>query len=168
MKAEAPSFPQFHRGKDGFPQTFNRFHKSIPRRRRRWRSMMQECLVPGPEAVAILLNQRRRHRRIPESRMLLHTRRPSLGDIPSRSFESRVKALTARIAKLWRRRRRCINNHRLRMRASGQRYGQQQSSKCNPFLHIVPSLVDLRRPAKLSGRRFLIETPVRRKCCTDG
>jgi hypothetical protein len=123
--------------------------------------MMQEGLVPSPETVAILFNQRRWHWRIPEPRMLLDTRPPSLGDIPPRSFESRVKALPASIAKLWRRRRRCINNHRPRMRASGQRYGQQQSSKCNPFLHIVPSLVDLRRPAKLSGRRFLIETLVR-------
>ena len=82
--------------------------------------MMQECLVPCPEAVAILLDQRRWHGRIPEPRMLLHTRRPSLRDIPSRGFKSRVKALSAGIAKLWRRRRRCINNHRLWMRASGQ------------------------------------------------
>jgi hypothetical protein len=77
--------------------------------------MMEECLVPSPEAVAILLDQRRWHRRIPEPRMLFHAWRPSLGDIPPRSFESSVKALPTGIAKLRRWRRRCINNHRLRM-----------------------------------------------------
>lgn len=103
--------------------------------------MMQERFVTSPEAVAIFLNQRRWHRRIPEPRMLLHTRRLTLRDIASCSFESSVETLPARVAKFRRRRWRRINNHRLRMRAPSQRDGQQQSSKCKPFLHIVPRLL---------------------------
>lgn len=118
-------------------RAFNRFPESISRRR----PMVQEGLVPGSESVTILLNQRRRHRRIPEPRMLFHARWSSLRDISPCSFESSVETLPAGVAKFRRRWWRSVNNYRLRMRAPSQRDGQQQSGKCNPFLHIVPRLL---------------------------
>jgi len=125
--------------------------------------MMQERIVPSPESMPIFLNQRRRHRRIPEPRMLFQARRFSLGYIAPGSFESSAISLSRRIVKC--RRGRSVN-HGLRMRASSQCHGQQQSSKCDQLLHFISSRLKI--PAthhrSMTGASSWL-TPVRRNCC---
>jgi len=139
--------------------------QSIPRRRP---TAMQKRLIPRPEPMPILLNQRRRHRRIPEPRMLFHTRRFPLGNIAPSRFESSVIPLPCRVVELRRRGRRRVNNHRPRMGTSRQCHGQQQSSQCNPLLHFISSrtripatkgfMVDARFLEPLSARSVVMRS----------
>jgi hypothetical protein len=78
------------------------------------RSTTDDLIVSGYEAVAIILNQRWRQRRIPEARVFVRIWSSSLCNIALRCFNSCVIALPIGISERCRGRRRGIDNDRPR------------------------------------------------------
>ncbi len=101
----------------------------------RGRRVVEESLIALAEAVPVFLNSRPRHGRIAKLRVPLHAWGQVAGHVASCGFVADVEALTGKPVELRRRRRR-IKSHRLRVRAPGQRKGQQQGPKGEPLLHV--------------------------------
>jgi|HubBroStandDraft_4_1064222.scaffolds.fasta_scaffold40600_2 hypothetical protein len=87
---------------------------------------MKHRLIPLAKAVPKVFLQRRRNRRIPEPRMPARIGPESVVNVPLSSRNAITVALLRRLAV---RRRRSINNHRLRMRAPGNQCNRQKHER---------------------------------------
>jgi hypothetical protein len=85
------------------------------------RTLVQEGVISVRKSATIIPEQRRRHRRIAEARMVLHAWRPSFGNVTPRRFKPIVVTLLGCISGG----RRGVNSYRMGMRTSGQTQGKQ-------------------------------------------
>ncbi len=97
---------------------------------------MQGSVVTLAETMTILFKSRRRHRWIPETRMMLESGRAIVGDVPTRRGHAVGVSLLGCGAEVRRRRRRLNINHCV-VRTARQQEGQRQQLGCEDekFFH---------------------------------
>jgi hypothetical protein len=115
------------------PAAHSSQHNSVALRRRRW--PVTECpLIAFAEAMAIVLQSRRRHGWVTEPRMPIDIRSKSLRDVAACRVESIVESALRDFSECgWRGRRGIDNRPRVRTTGKGER--QCQYSKCKCFTH---------------------------------
>ena len=85
---------------------------------------MQEGLIALSETMPVILDGRRRHRRIAEARMLLYPWRYIARHVAARRLKTVMESLTGNLIELCRRRS-CVNNNGPRMGTPGHGKRQQ-------------------------------------------